>query len=205
RSRGRALLDPGVAWFLTELLIFSALFVAYRRRRPARADAHPALRLRHLLVAMSLIAGATFLVHLVAPTNSYQPLGLHLYLCPQCVARFWLGCLAAENGWLASPLASWARRFALAVAVAAAVLMTWGWILAGASSDFRPFFEGWTWPALGAAIIEGMFSVSLTLLLVDLFRRHVSGQGRLARAMSRDAYAAFIIQHPVLVVGALAL
>lgn len=83
-----AYLDPGVAWFLTELLIFSALFVAYRRWRPARADGYGPLRARHLLAAAALIAALTFPVRLPWPMGSYQLLGLHLWLWPQCLTLF---------------------------------------------------------------------------------------------------------------------
>jgi hypothetical protein len=83
--------------------------------------------------------------------------------------------------------------------------MACGWLLWGATADFTAFLGGWRLPAAGTAIIEAMLSVSLTLLLIDAFRRHFNTQGRLAQALSRDAYAAFILQHPVLVAGALSL
>jgi hypothetical protein len=198
------ILDPGVAWFLTELLIFSAAFVVYRRWRPRPARAHGSLGIRQVLTAIWLIAAVTFGVRLVWPMNSYQPLGLHLWLWPQCLTLFWLGALAAERGWV-NDLPRRVKAMALVAAMTAGFLMIAGWIVSGASADFRPFFGGWRWQALGAAIIEGMFSVSLTLILVHWFRRHLNRQGRLAGAMSRDAYAAFILQAPVLVAGALLL
>ncbi len=66
------ILDPGVAWFLTELLIFSAACVVYRRWRPRPARAPESLRIRHVLTAIWLIAAVTFGVRLVWPMNSYQ-------------------------------------------------------------------------------------------------------------------------------------
>jgi hypothetical protein len=197
-------MDPGVAWFLTELLLFSAFFVVYRRVRPVQQGVYERLRVRHLLTAGALIAAATFPLRLLWPMNSYQPLGLHLWLWPQCLTLFWLGALAAERGWL-DDLASHVRRYLWVPVAAAGLMMMSGWIVSGANTDFEPFYGGWHWQALGTAIIEATFSVSLTVILIDSFRRHLNRQGRLARVMSRDAYAAFILQAPVLVAGALLL
>jgi acyltransferase-like protein len=203
-AKSVAYLDPGVAWFLTELLIFSALFVAYRRWRPAQAGGCGPLRARHLLAASALIAALTFPARLLWPIGSYQLLGLHLWLWPQCLTLFWLGALAAERGWL-DDLGRNLRAYLWAAVAAAAVAMALGWIASGASADFGPFRGGWHWQALGTAIIEGVFAVCLSVLLIGWFRRHLSRQGRLAAVMSRDAYAAFVLQVPVLVAGALLL
>lgn len=83
--------------------------------------------------------------------------------------------------------------------------MALAWIASGATTDFGPFRGGWHWQALGTAIIEGVLAVCLSVLLIGWFRRHLNRQGRLAGVMSRDAYAAFVLQVPVLVAGALLL
>jgi hypothetical protein len=203
--RAVAQLDPGVAWFLTELLIFSVLFVVHRRWRPGRVTAAEPPQTRTIMATIVLITMATFAMRLVAPINSYQPVGLHLYLWPQCLTLFWLGTVAAGRGWLRHSWPPKVRRLAAATASLALVLMVSGWLLSGASTDFTAFEGGWHIEAAGTAIIEGMLSVSVTLMLVDWFRRHATRQARLIRMMSHDAYAAFLVQHPVLVASALLL
>jgi hypothetical protein len=201
-SLGR--LDPGPAWFLTELLLFSAFFAAYRWWRPMPLRAPEPLRARNLLMASGLIAAVTFPWHLVWPMTSGQPLGLHLFLWPQCLTLFWLGALAAERGWLDNQSDGMRRVLVGAVAIAA-LMVPLGWIVSGASTDFSPFIGGWHWQALGAGIIEGVIAVCLSILLIDWFHQHVNRQGRLGRNLSSGAYGAFILQVPVLVAGALLL
>ncbi len=74
--------------------------------------------------------------------------------------------------------------------------------MSGASTDFAPFIGGWHWQALDAALIEGVFAVCLSVLLVDWFHRHLNRQGGLGRGLAGGAYGAFLLQVPVLVAGA---
>jgi peptidoglycan/LPS O-acetylase OafA/YrhL len=67
------------------------------------------------------------------------------------------------------------------------------------------FKGGWHWEAAGLAAFEGVFSVSVSLLVLDRFRRHHAHQGRLGRRLARASYGAFVVQGPVLVFLALAL
>ena len=201
-SLGR--LDPGPAWFLTELLLFSTLFALYRWWRPTPLRGPEPLRARYLLIAVGLIAGVTFPWHLVWPMTSGQPLGLHLFLWPQCLTLFWLGALGAERGWLDN-LSHRMRRVLLRAVAVAALMVPLGWIVSGTGTDFSAFVGGWHWQAAGSGIIEGILAVCLSLLLIDWFHRHVNRQGRLGRNLSSWAYGAFILQVPVLVAGALLL
>jgi hypothetical protein len=109
-----------------------------------------------------------------------------------------------ERGWL--DVLSRRLKIVLALAVGAAGLaMTTGLFASGTGINFEPFRGGWHWQAACFAFSEGALSVSLTVILIGLFRRYLNRQRALVRAMSRDAYAAFIIQSPVLVAGTLLL
>jgi hypothetical protein len=59
---------------------------------------------------------------------------------------------------------------------------------------------GGTWQSLVIAVLEGALVVTMSLWLVDVFGRKFDHQGRLARAMSRAAYAAFLF-HQLILVG----
>jgi hypothetical protein len=127
------------------------------------------MRARHVLIAIGLIAAPTFRWHLVWPMTSGQPLGLHVFLWPQCLTLFWLGAIAAERGRLDDM-----RRFLVGAVAVAALMVPLGWIVSGASTDFSPFIGGWHWQALASGIIEGVLAVCLSVLLVDWFHRHLN-------------------------------
>jgi hypothetical protein len=67
------------------------------------------------------------------------------------------------------------------------------------------FLGGWRWQAAAAAVAEGVLAVSASLWLLGVAQRHAGPRGRLAHALARSAYGAFLVQGPVLIALALAL
>jgi peptidoglycan/LPS O-acetylase OafA/YrhL len=61
---------------------------------------------------------------------------------------------------------------------------------------------GWSWPSLLVSVIEGVMSVSATVVLSTLFSD--AEPGAVTRAVTRTAYGAYLVQTPVLVAIALA-
>lgn len=196
-------LDPGPPWFLATLLVFVALYVVFARFQ-SQAGASPGpIGLLNVAVMIALIAPATFLIRLYWPLGSYQPFSIHWYLWPQCLALFWFGTIAARQGWLNDiprRLGAWLPIALVPVAVAVFV----AWSVSG-SSDITVFFGGWRWQARLYAVSEGVLAACVPIGLVYWFRRHLDRQGGFAAYMSRSAYAAFLIQGPVLVGAAIAL
>jgi surface polysaccharide O-acyltransferase-like enzyme len=82
--------------------------------------------------------------------------------------------------------------------VAAAVL-----VLAATSVldiEFDLFAGGGTWQSLVLAAIEAALVVSMPLWLLEVFRRRFVHQGPVLKAMSRAAFATFIV-HQLILVG----
>lgn len=73
----------------------------------------------------------------------------------------------------------------------------------GLSED--AYFGGWRLTALFAAMAEGLIAVHAPIWVLSFAERHLSGTGRLRRAMARGSYLAFMLQGPVLVALAIAL
>jgi len=67
-------------------------------------------------------------------------------------------------------------------------------VLVSAGDDLDPFGGGPHWQSLVIAVLEGVVSVSTTIVLVDLFRG--AGAGRFAAVVSRSAYGAYLLQTP---------
>jgi hypothetical protein len=153
------------------------------------------------------IATASFVVRLWFPLGSAQVANLKPWQWPQFLAMFGLGVISARRGWLA-PVPDRLRRgcglaalaatlsFPLLVLVASAV---------GLPADLELFLGGWRWQAAAAAVAEGMLAVSASLWLLGFAQRHAGPRGRLAHALVRSAYGAFLVQGPVLIALALAL
>ena len=100
----------GVMWFVAALLVFSLIYAALRRLRPAPQSRRP-LRLGVLLTAAALtIAVTSFAVWQVWPWNSNVLFTARLGEWPQGAVLFALGVHAAETGWLEDLPPVMARR-----------------------------------------------------------------------------------------------
>ncbi len=64
--------------------------------------------------------------------------------------------------------------------------------------DAGPYLGGWHWQALATAAVEGVLVVAGSVWLVGLCERRLDGAGPRATRWSHAAFAAFVIQGPVL-------
>jgi hypothetical protein len=200
-SRWRSL-GTGPLWFVAILLVVTTGWTLWRWAHPAPVTAGSGpLVLRHLAVTAATIAASTFFVRVWFPVDSEQFLDLHVWLWPQSAALFVLGAISSERGWM-TEFPDTLRHQCHCAAISAVVAMA---ALIALSSGPEPFKGGWYWEAAGYAVVEGVFSVSVALIVLDRFRRRHADQGHLARRLGRSAYGAFVAQGPVLVLIALAL
>jgi glucans biosynthesis protein C len=192
---------PGPMWFVEVLLVFSALYVLWRRvavadRRgsgpvPATARAPGAVAIVGFTLGLALV---TYLWRIVVPMgDSLLGLPTPAYL-PQYAAMFAVGLVAARRGWPAG-LSGTAGRAGIAAAAAAAVALVLVLVSAGEAMLGRG-----TWPSLWAAICESALVVGLTMGLLVLFRERAGHQGRVRRFLSAHAYTVYVI-HPVVLVA----
>jgi fucose 4-O-acetylase-like acetyltransferase len=191
----------GPAWFLAVLLLFSYAYAGWRAWRPARASGP--LRLRGLLAAAVVLAGAAFAVRTQVPLGT-EVARLALGQSPAWVAGFTLGVLAGERHWFdpVDPrLARHARHIAWAGVAAFAVVIA-GAMAAGMAIE--DFYGGATWQSAVVCCIEAALVLSMPIWLMDLFQRRFDRQGRLLRAAGRAAFAAFLVHQAVLVALVLA-
>ncbi|GAA4783393.1 acyltransferase [Actinomycetospora chlora] len=194
------LLDSGALWFALVLLVYSVGFVLVRRWTPARRPRPARPAGPHLAAAVVVIAAASFVVRLVFPARSGQVADLHLWQWPPCLGLFVLGIAAARSGWPRHvPDGPWRRCGALALLTL--VLLPALALAAGvhdASRDLTPYLGGWHWQALATAVIESVLVVCGSVVLVGLAERRWGGRAARPPAWIRGAFAAFVIQGPVL-------
>jgi hypothetical protein len=199
------LLDNGPMWFVGVLLLYSLGLVAWRRLLPPPSSSHGELSWRQLLPVCVAIGVVTFLVRIVLPADSGQPLNAHVWAWPEYVALFGLGVVAARRSWLRPVPRALARRCGIASVVA--IMCTAAAILSadalGLTED--AYAGGWRLPAFLAAMTEGVLAVAAPIWVLAFAQRHLNGTGRVRGAMARSSYLAFMLQGPVLVGLAVAL
>ncbi|GAY07354.1 alpha/beta fold hydrolase [Pseudonocardia sp. N23] len=193
------LLDSGSLWFALVLLLFSVPVVAWPRG--------VALRGRHLPVVVVLVALASFVMRLWWPARSGQVGDLHLWQWPQCLGLFLLGVAARRSGWerhVPDPV----RRLCGAATIVTLLLLPVAAMASGVrdvARDSGPYLGGWHWQALALAVVEAMLVVLGSVWLVGIAERRLTRSGPRWTRWSRNAFAAFVIQGPVLLVLASAL
>lgn len=191
-------LGTGPMWFVAILLIATAGWCLWRMARPDRRSRAAPTVIWRAVATMSL---ATFVIRLQFPIDSAQFLDLHVWLWPQAFVLFVVGALGAEQGWLFVIPLGMRRRLRLSLVIAVAALGAFVVF----SDGVDRFAGGWHWQAAGFAAVEGVWSIGVSLLVLDWARRHVPRMSFVMSQIARASYGAFVAQGPVLVAIALAL
>ncbi|GLL08111.1 acyltransferase family protein [Dactylosporangium matsuzakiense] len=191
-------LDAGPLWFVWVLLLFTAVSVPILARlRPA---AGRPLSTGLLAGVAGAVAVVSFLLRIWFPIDSFQPGAAHLWQWGQCAGLFVLGLLAGRHGWL-DAIPARIRRACIALTVLGSVATIA--LIAAFADDLDPLGGGLHWQSAVVATIEGLMSVSATIVLISLFRP--GPPGPLGATLTASAYGAYLLQTPVLVGIALAL
>lgn len=198
----RVLSGSGPLWFALALLLFCAVFAAWRSIRPAsasRAAAPP--QVGAILGFGLLLVVTTFAIRLWWPIDT-NILNMQLCFFPQYIAAFAVGVAAGRHGWLdALASSSQAARAGGLALIGGPVLLTAVIALGGVAQtgDFAVFKGGWHIQALGLAAWEQLSGLGLALGALAWFRRRVNADGPFARWLSQHSFAVYVLHAPVLV------
>jgi hypothetical protein len=194
-----AFLDSGPLWFVQILLYVSvgrALFTWIGQHyglRPLPAT---------LVMTAVVIAVSSSAIRMWFPARSQQTLDLHVWQWPQCIGLYALGVvLVASQGWAERVPLRTARRCGMAVplAVTAGVAVV---ALLGVSDlklDGVLFLGGWHWQALALDVVEATLVVAGSVWLLGCAQRWLTSQAVVLTRAARSAYAAYLLQAPVLI------
>jgi glucans biosynthesis protein C len=193
---------PAALWFVEVLLIFSFLYLLWRLcTKPTvpesrTADSFPA---NSTIMIFALIVGLiTFLVRLYYPSTKIV-FFLRPGNYPQYIALFVAGVVAYRKNWLAG-ITDAVGRFWLTTAIFSLLLfivvMWYDGVLGGHEVLYR---GGMTWQGLFNAVWENVFCMGIIIGSLYLGRKYDNRQGRLMRAMSKDAYSVYIFHAPFVV------
>jgi hypothetical protein len=112
-----------------------------------------------------------------------------------------LGVLVAEKGWAERMPPGLGRRCGIAVAgtIAAALVIMAVTGVVNLSQDDVPFLGGWHWQALALDVVEATLVVAGSVWLLALAQRWFTHRATALTRWSRGAYAAYLLQAPVLI------
>jgi pimeloyl-ACP methyl ester carboxylesterase len=193
-------LDSGALWFALVLLLYSVAFAVWRSLAGRPSPVVGPLTGTGLGLAIVLIAVASFVVRLGFPARSGQPGDLHLWQWPQCLGMFVLGIVAARHGWDRRVPARLWRRCGLVtlVTVVALPVLALATGLHDVARQAGPYLGGWHGESLALATAEAVLVVCGTVFLIGGAERRLARSGPRATRWSGAAFAAFVIQGPVL-------
>lgn len=205
------IIGAGPLWFVEVLLIFTVVYVVWRRFFRPKSLVPPVKTnsrfpgSKAIVLFAVLLATATFAVRLWRPMGwSFSPLNLQFPFFVQYIVLFVVGLIAYRRNWLASLSDSAGKRW-LAVAIALILLFMPLALVGGAMESDEPFRGGLYWQAMAYALWESLLCVSMCIGLTYLFRRYSNRPGRLARFLSPNAYTAYLIHAQVITATALVL
>jgi hypothetical protein len=208
-GRQEAVIGAGPLWFVEVLLIFSLVYVLWRalfRAQPTTPAAERQFPHSVAIALLALLLGvAGFLVRLWHPVDwSFHLLNLQLPFFAQYIALFVLGLIAYRRNWLLG-LPEATGKLWLRIGFVLILLFVPLALLGNAMESDEPFKGGWHWQAMAYAMWESFLCLAMCIGLVYLFRRYGDRQGKLARFLSPNAYAAYVIHGPVITATALAI
>jgi acyltransferase-like protein len=189
-------LDSGPLWFVQILLYVSVvhallMWTGGRLRLPVRMT---------LVMAVVAITVVSFVIRLWFPARSQQILDLHVWQWPQCMGLYLVGVMVARHGWAERVPSRTARRCGIAVlaAVAAGVMVTTVLGISDLKRDGTPFLGGWHLQALALDVVEATLVVAGSVWLLAWAQRRLTSRAAGVSEVARAAYAAYLLQAPVL-------
>jgi glucan biosynthesis protein C len=198
----------GPMWFALALLIFSAVYAAFRLFLPAPKRRQVDEKLPgHLAVAglVLLITVCTFSVRLVQPIGT-SVMNMQLCFFSQYIILFIVGIIAYRKNWFARiPYSfgmAWFKMAIIGGSIFWLAIMVLG---GGISGDLSNYSGGFYWQSAAYSFWESFFCIGFSLGLIVLFREHYNWQGKFERFMSENYFAVYFFHAPILILVTLAM
>jgi len=202
-------LDTGPLWFVGVLLIFSLASAAWFhvRRGHAGQAGSSEIKAGHLLLLVTAVAIATFLVRLQVPFGgSNKLLSLNVWEWPACMTLFAIGINGFRRGWLTAVPDLLRRQCRNATLASFAAFVVFVGVADALAVTDEQMWGGGHWAALVWAAFESTLAVFGSVWLLGVAQRHLNGRfSWVGPTVSRSAYGAFMVQSLFLIGLAVAL
>lgn len=199
--------STGPLWFAEALLIFSALYAAWRTVRPRRTATAPLgtpPSTRTILLIMLGTGLAAFSIRLYFPIGT-DVLNLQFSFFASYISLFLLGLKAGENGWFEALLDKNGLRW-FAVVLAAGVPLWLILMVAGGALSGRLHIEGGLyWQSFAYAFWEAAVAIGFSIGISAFFKRYLNKENAATRFLAANAFGVFVFHAPILVAMSLSL
>ena len=206
--RGRFLSGTGPMWFCAALLLFSGIYALYETSGASgalRRSGRSQVATSGVMLTIAAMAISTFLVRIVEPMST-SAFNMQLGDFPSYIIMFGLGVVAGRAAWIEKVSERFAGT-AAGLCVGAAMLMWLPLLILGGALEGKSeaFAGGLHWQSAGLSLWEALICVGMSFAVLASFRAWISGQGRISKFMSENAFAVYVIHPPILIGLALAL
>jgi len=195
-------------WFVGVLLIYSLGYAAWQQWRlhhafPFATHARPAADRRapvhgRTLVLLGAGISLAILVRPAFPFDSKQIGQLELWQWPTYLGMFGLGIVAVQRSWL-DPVPDRIRQRCGQTVLLSLLALALGFAaikLAGYSTNVERRLN---WASTLFAGLQGRIAVGMCVWLLAFAQQHLSRPpGARGRALARSAFAAFVLQGPII-------
>jgi hypothetical protein len=194
----------GPLWFIEALFYFTLIYVVWRLA--FKTLTKPRLVPSNLTISILAVAlgAVTFIVRIWLRVGyQFELLGFQIPFFPQYIVFFIVGIFAFRGNWLLTLPVKTGRLWFRVAGILLAFFLSMI-VYAAMTDTVGLYFGGLTWQAAFFAFWEQSFAVSVSIGLIVWFREKLNRQGRLAKVLSDNSYAAYFLQTPILVGLALA-
>jgi len=196
-------IDFGVLWFTAALLLFTTCYWILRKAQPAKTQTLVPFPSNRTLFLFAIVLGViSFFVRIPFPVGwTLKPFGFQLGHFTQYIALFIMGIVAYENNWLQSVTyqkgIQWLRVALILLFVGFPFMYFFKEVTHSPLSDFE---GGIKWSSLINCIWEQVMGIALVMTFLGIGKHKWNQEKPLLKAMSRSAYAVYII-HPLVLVS----
>jgi surface polysaccharide O-acyltransferase-like enzyme len=191
-------------WFVEALLYFSIVYAVGKAIQdkvgkgvPAGTAARKPLTNAQVLLFVVTLAVTFFVLRIFLPTGVTWH-NWELGYFPQYILMFAAGILAHRYAWLPDLSAKISRPWKI-TAVASMLVLAPLMLITGGAGNLDAFNGGITLQSGVSSVWTAVYGVAMSILMLDLFRKRLDSQGRLASLLSQNAYTVYIVHAAVIV------
>ena len=194
--------DFGVLWFVAALLLFTLVYVLYRRivkQKPKRVLSVPGTRAIFLFAV--LLGIVSFFVRVEFPVGwVLKPVGFQLGHFTQYIALFIAGLLAYKNNWFENLSFHTGKQLTLCAVVLLLFFPVFYVIKEKTGMPVSWYSGGLHWQSLLYAVWEQCIGISILTALLAAGRKYWNRSSLFLERLSRSAFAVYIL-HPLVIIS----